>query len=115
MGETRNDIASLLTEWFDKGIFKTVESVGVSSNIIDCMSQKKQLTYTPINKVVFVGDGRGDATYEKFMSLYEEKRILTTLTAKVYKDCRSLYHLHKAAKQGDLLRFKYGKLILYID
>lgn len=113
--ETREEIVALLNKWFDENVLMTVDSLGANGNQIDFLSSKREITYTPFNKVVFRGNGERNKDYAKLLDMCSSNRIMTTLTAKVYKGYRNLYALHRAAKKGEIVRYVRDSMILYID
>lgn len=116
----KEEILGLLTEWFDQGCFTTVtrikeEKGDNSNNAIEKRCVARELSYTNMTKVLFVGDKTGSSVYDMFQNLRDEKRILTTLEAKVELNIPTLYRLHKAVDSGQLLRFERDDAIIYIQ
>lgn len=112
---TRSEIVSLLNGWFDCGVLSTPEKMRLNNNEIERLSNKKELSYTNVRKLIFVGDSSCDERFALINSLVVSNRIMPPLTAKVVKGIRTLYQLHTAALRGDILRFERDGIILYID
>lgn len=112
---TREEIHKKLTEWFDSGKLTTTSNIRMSAGEIERMSNRKELSYTPHPKLLFVGSSEESEDYKLFCSLFDNKRLLTPLNAKVHSGSRTIYELHKLAKKGKLMRFDYGGAIIYID
>lgn len=112
---TREEIYAKLVKWFDIGVFTTTGKVGLTANDIEKLSNSKELSYTPHTKILFVGNSEVSGDYSDFCLLFEEKRLLTPLQAKVKKNARTLYDLKKMVQGGLLMRFEYKGAIIYID
>lgn len=115
----KEEIFSLLEEWFSKGYFTTTtkiksESKDYSNNVIEKRCVKRQMSYTSMSKVLFVGDRTGSPVFQAFQRYCDEKRIMTPLEAKVHLNLPSLYKLHKAVSDGVLLRFERDDVIIYV-
>lgn len=112
---TREEILSKLTTWFDDGILTTSVKEKLNANEIDKRSNAKELSYTPHSRVLFVGDSNGSPIYDELCNLFNEYRLLTPLQARVKKNLRTLYSIHKAVNRGELMRFERDGAIIYID
>lgn len=112
---TRSEICDLLLDWFNRGIIISTDKLGIDKNEIERRSNNRELSYTPLNKVMFLGESSDSENFSLFKTLCDNKRIMVPLVAKVEKSLRTLYQLQKAAKSGDLLRFERDGVILYID
>lgn len=112
---SRDDIYTMLVEWFDHGLLIIPCLNNTSQNEVEKLSKSRKLSYTPFPKILFVGDSEGNGCFSLFKSLCDSRRILSPLAAKVEKDLRTLYQLHMAAVNGVLKYFKRGNIVLYID
>lgn len=112
---SRQQIIDKLTDWFQKGILTTTQIVGEQPRVIESLCNKRELSYTSINRLLFVGDSKDSEEFKELKSLIDGRRILAPLTAKVETDTRTDYGVLQASKRGELYRFVHGGLILYID
>lgn len=115
----KEDIYNSLVEWFGNGYFTTTtkiksESEDYSNNVIEKRCVKRQMSYTSMPKVLFVGDRTGNPVFQAFQRYCDEKRIMTPLEAKVQLDLPSLYKLHKAVHESKVLRFEHEDAIIYV-
>lgn len=112
---TKDDICIKLKEWFDKGLLITLSDSGMTANEVERKANSNEVAYTPHPKLIFMGDSSNSEEYNLLISLFHDLRLLTSLQAKVKKNIRTLYALHKAAENGELLRFEHHDVIIYID
>lgn len=112
---SRQQIIDKLTDWFSNGILTTTQIVGEQPRVIESLCNKRELSYTPINRLLLVGDSKDSEVFKELKSLIDGRRILAPLTAKVETDTRTDYGVLQASKRGELYRFVHGGLILYID
>lgn len=112
---SRQQIIDKLTDWFSNGILTTTQIVGEQPRVIESLCNKRELSYTPINRLLLVGDSKGSEVFKELKALIDGRRILAPLTAKVETDTRTDYGVLQASKRGELYRFVYCGLILYID
>lgn len=110
---TREQIHEKLTRLFADGVL--TEKRNYKDSDVNEKSNLKELSLTPFSKVLFVGDGTDSDVFAELKRLSDEKRVMSPLTAKVEKNLRTYYQLVKAVKDGTLMRFEYGEVILYID
>lgn len=110
---SRNEIYAKLLTWFDKGLLIPRDDVPMLE--LERRINLRELSYTPITKVLFVGDSRDNEDYFEFRTLADTGRILSSLGVKVKKDIRTFYALQKAEKNGDVMRFDYKSVLIYID
>lgn len=110
---SRNEIYSKLLSWFGEGKFITSENISPAE--LERKSNNRELSYTGIPKIIFVGNSKDNEDFLTFRTLVETGRILSPLGMKVKKDLRTLYGLHKAVKNNEIMRFDYKKAIIYID
>lgn len=116
---SREFIYDILTEWFNGGQFTTTTKIKsevekFTTSTIESLCVKRRLSYTSMQKVLFVGDKTRHPAWELFQRYYNEKRIMTPLEAKVQLNISSLHLLHKAVESGKLMRFEYSDVIIYI-
>ena len=116
---SKEDIYKFLEEWFNKGYFITVtrfksESKDNANNAIEKRCVARELSYTSMSKILFVGDKTGNPIYDLFQQYCDEKRIMTTLEAKIQLNVPTLYKLHKAVEDGTIMRFERDDAIIYV-
>lgn len=116
---SKEEIYKFLEEWFDKGYFITVtrfksESKDKANNAIEKRCVARELSYTSMSKVLFVGDKTGNPIYDLFQQYCDEKRIMTTLEAKIQLNVPTSYKLHKAVYNGTIMRFERDDAIIYV-
>lgn len=112
---TRKEIVDLVNEWMDNGTISTTIKMNISTNCADRLSNKKEISYTPISRLIFIGDSENNEKYSLLKSLIDGKRIMSPLVAKAEKNLRTLYQLQKAAMNGVLSRIERDGIVLYID
>ena len=110
---SREDIINLLDDWFAKGIITTTKKLGLSKNDIDKNSRKRELSYTFIPKLIFVGNSEGNDNFELLSALIN--RIITDLRVRVDKKCRVPYDIYKASMDNTVRRYERNGIIIYID
>lgn len=110
---TREQIHEKLTQWFADG--QLTERHNFKDYEVNEKSGLKELSFTPFPKVLFVGYGAESDVFKELKQLADDKRVMTPLTARVEKDLRTHYQLLKAWKDGTLMRFEHGDVVLYID
>lgn len=116
---SKEEIYSFLKEWFDKGYFTTVtrikaETNDTANNAIEKRCVARELSYTSMAKILFVGDKTNSTVYSLFQQYCDEKRIMTTLEAKIQLNVSTSYKLHKAVENGTVLRFERDDAIIYV-
>lgn len=89
--------------------------MGASAGEIEKLSNKKELSYTPHTRVLFVGDSCESDDYDELCGLFASGRLLTTLQAKVKTGSRTSYALTNAVKNNSIMRFEHDGAIIYID
>ena len=102
---SKEEIYKFLEEWFNKGYFITVTRF---------KSESKDNANNAIEKILFVGDKTGNPIYDLFQQYCDEKRIMTTLEAKIQLNVPTLYKLHKAVEDGTIMRFERDDAIIYV-
>lgn len=112
---SREAILVKLNEWFGSGLLSTTDLIEKSMNEVERMSNKGEVSYTFIPKVLYTGGEDNEWVLEEFNALCVGCRLLSPLNAKVQKKIKTLYGLHKAVLVGKIDRFKYGGVIIYID
>lgn len=110
---TREDIYTILEDWFSSGILVSRKSYKDAD--VYHRSNMRELSFTPYQKVIFVGDSEGSDVFDKLKMLYDNKRVMSPLMAKVEKGLRTHHKLKKAVKEGTLMRFEFDDVVLYID
>lgn len=114
---SRTEIFLKLLDWFDKGYFSTSKTLGITPNEIEQKSNMRELSYTTIPRLFYMGDsnGAGNDVFLDFKALCDAKRILSPLGTKVEKNKRTLYQLQKASQNGEITRFVHADVVIYID
>lgn len=112
---SREQIYDKLEEWFSDNKLTTTGRLRMSAGDIEKLSNKKEVSYTPHPKVLFVGDSCGSEDYETLCDLFASRRLLTALQAKVKTGSRTMYALSNAVKNNTIMRFEHDGAIIYID
>ena len=115
---TKEEVYDFVKEAFESGFFTTYKQVipkGRCTSYIDSLCVKRKYSYTTMSKVLFVGDRTRHPVFDTFERLRDEKRIMSTLEAKVYLGTPTIYKIHGMAEKGcELLRYEYDNIIIYI-
>ncbi len=112
---SRSEIVDLLNDWFDNKVIISTNNTKSLDSHVELLSKTRKITYTPISKLLFNGDGFGDSNYELLLNLINTQRIMTNLSARANKRYVTFYQLKKGVSKNELARFCRDGLILYID
>ncbi len=117
---TKEFILDILKGWFNDGVFTTTRKIkseidNYSNATVESLCVARKMSYTSMQKVLFVGDKTRHPAWELFQRYYNEKRIMTPLEAKVQMNVASLHRLNKLVESGELLRFEFKDAIIYIQ
>lgn len=112
---TREDVVNLICDSLDKGILTTTYELKKNLGELDKMSSNGEISFTPIRKLLFVGDRDKDDRFFLYEELIDKKRVMGSLAARVKHNYKNLYELQRAAMNGDLRRINSRGIILYVD
>lgn len=113
VNSTKDEIYDWLQEQFENG--NLIPRNNYSQQELFKYSVLRELSPTLLRKVIVKGDTKDNKTFDTLSELISYQRLHDNLTLSVIKDYRSTYYVQKAAKAGEIKRFEYGDVVLYID
>lgn len=113
LSSTREEIKEWLQEQFDNG------NLFPRSNYTQCKLKtlygNHEVSYTLLRKLVVKGNSESNKIYDIVSELVVNGRLYDKLSIFVKKNYRNEYMLSKSVVSGELMQFKYGDVVLYID
>lgn len=113
INSSRDEIYDWLQEQFENGNLVPRNSYSQQEMIRQFVL--RELSPTLLRKVIVKGDTKDNKTLDIVSELISSRRLHDNLTLSVIKDYRSTYYIQKAVKAGEIKRFEYGDVVLYID
>lgn len=113
INSSRDEIYDWLQEQFENGNLVPRNSYSQQEMIRQFVL--RGLSPTLLRKVIVKGDTKDNRIFDILSELISYRRLHDNLTLSVIKDYRSTYYIQKAVKSGEIKRFEYGDVVLYID
>lgn len=113
LSSTMEEIKEWLEEQFDKG--NLFPRSNYNQYELKTLFSNHKVSYTLLKKLVVKGDSVSNEIYDMVSELIDNGRLYDNLSIFVRKNYRSEYMLSKSVDAGEILRFKYGDVVLYID
>lgn len=113
INSSRDEIHDWLQEQFENG--NLVPRNNYSQQKMMRQFVHRELSPTLLRKVLVKGDTEDNRIFDTMSELISSRRLHDNLTLSVIKDYRSTYYVQKAVKAGEIKRFEYGDVVLYID
>lgn len=113
INSSRDEIYDWLQEQFENG--NLVPRNNYSQQEMIRQFVLRELSPTLLRKVIVKGDTKDNRIFDILSELIFYRRLHDNLSLSVIKDYRSTYYAQKAVKSGEIKRFEYGDVVLYID
>ena len=109
----KEDVCEFINELFENLSFVTCQSMRISRNEAERLSNNNKLSYTDIPGLLFYGNSMDSSLYKLVKCLIDMKRIMSPLEAKVRYNLRTLYELNKVAKMNLIGKIKRDGVVMY--